>query len=261
MSIDMRSRVFYRDSSGNSVPIPDWLQRSHAIFRKHILHREYPCNFGTVAEKQGDLKIAYIEGTDQEHIPQTLATFLSSAALHPNRQQVLALFFEPEEKERNLEYYQERFWNLLQYLHDHDPSPWPEDIPLNPDDPYWEFTFNGVPMFVFEAAPAYRQRLSRNLGPGMIVLFQPRNVFNHIEGDTPAGRKARRTIRQRSIKWDHMGIHPDMGSYPEKNNREWKQYFLPDNITPVQGQCPLHLGHAREPVVESAVPHHVKGDA
>jgi uncharacterized protein len=241
MPVDVVERILLYGNLGTPVSTPNWLIQAHAIFCQSLLDRAYPCYLGTAAEKLGELLITYVEGDKREHLPQTLSSFLQISAVHPNRRHVLALFYKPEIEPRSLGYYKTKFWDLLQFLHDNDPSPWPEGQPSDPHDPCWEFVFDGTAMFVFEAAPAYKLRRSRNLGPGMIVLFQPRQVFNDIEGGTPAGIKTRKRIRERMELWDQMEAHPDMGSYGDLSNHEWKQYFLPDDNTPVTEQCPLHL--------------------
>ena len=241
MEIGVSERILMYDNIGSSVHAPDWLIQAHAILCQSLLDRAYPCYLGTVAEKQGELLVTYIEGDKREHLPQTLLTFLRISAAHPGQRYVLALFYKPEIEPRNLEYYKTGFWDLLQFLHDNDPSPWPEGIPSDPRDPYWEFVFDGTPMFIFEATPAYQLRRSRNLGSGMVVLFQPRQVFDDIEGENPAGIKTRKLIRERLSVWDQMEAHPNLGSYGDPSNQEWKQYFLPDDNTPVTEQCPLHF--------------------
>lgn len=95
-------------------------------------------------------------------------------------------------------------------------------------------------MLVFASTPAYRRRGSRNMGNSLVLLFQPRRVFDGIEGGTPAGTRAREIIRARMEAWDGMEAHPDMGSYGDPSSHEWKQYFLPDDNAPVTGRCPFH---------------------
>lgn len=141
------------------------------------------------------------------------------------------------------------FWAILQALHDVDPEPWAEDTPRDPADPQWEYSFAGVPMFVFAGAPSYQRRASRNFGHSMVLLFQPRNVFTGIEGGTPAGIAARRQIRDRLAQWDTVPPHPDMGDYGDESNHEWRQYFLADDQSRVVEQCPLRLRPSTEQVL------------
>lgn len=241
MSVDLRARLLLGERRGAEVPAPDWLADTHARLCQSLLHRAYPCYLGTAAEKQGELLVTYLEGEERTHLPLTLSSFLRLSAAHPQQRYVLALFYPPEATARSLADYSRQFWELLQFLHDHDPAPWPLEQPQDPQDPQWEFVYDGTPMFVFQACPGYQRRRSRHLGPGLIVLFQPRRVFADILGGTPAGIKTRKLIRQRQAAWDQMEAHPDMGSYGDPANHEWKQYVLPDDNTPVSGRCPLHL--------------------
>lgn len=236
-----------REDIASPEGLPVWLGREYETFREQLLDPGYPCYFGTAAEKRGELRYGYVAGGDTSHVPTLLGEFLSLSRSHPKVRHALALFFEPEGVQRPLSYYRQRFWDVLNFLHESDPSTWPDDRPLDPEDPKWEFCFDGEPMFVFASTPAYRKRDSRNMGNSLVLLFQPRRVFDGIEGGTPAGTRAREIIRARMETWDSgMKYHPDMGSYGDPSSFEWKQYFLPDDITPVLGRCPFHRSADRE---------------
>ncbi|MBV8821889.1 MAG: YqcI/YcgG family protein [Ktedonobacteraceae bacterium] len=249
MSVDdMKNRILFRDAREESIQVPDWLPICFEIFRLNLMNKAYPCYFGTAAERQGELLLTYVDRDDYSHLPQTLSAFLSLSATHPKKRYIFAIFFQPDEHPYGHDHYQAKFWNLLQFLHENDPHPWPKQLPSDLFDPQWEFAFAGIPAFVFLAAPSYRMRRSRNLGPGMIVLYQPRRVFNEIEGGTPAGTEARRIIRSRLTAWDNMETHPDMGSYGDSSNYEWKQYVLADDNTPATDKCPLRIKSVTSPL-------------
>jgi hypothetical protein len=133
----------------------------------------------------------------------------------------------------------ELFWNILQYLHENDDLPWPQEFPQDPNDPGWEFCFHGTAMFVFSAAPTHALRRSRNLGDALVLLFQPRNVFSGIEGGTLAGTAARRRIRERLKTWDAAEGHPAMGDFGDPSNFEWRQYVIPDDGSDMYRTCPF----------------------
>lgn len=160
------------DVSGSGKSVPDWLVREYRAFRSRILDRNYPCYFGTNTERRGELRYGYVED-DVEHIPSLLREFLSLSRLQPRVRHALALFFEPESVERPLSYYRQRFWEVLRFLRERDAKPWPGDRPSDPEDPKWEFCFDGEPMFVFASTPAYQARDSRNMGNSLVLLFQP----------------------------------------------------------------------------------------
>ena len=63
-----------------------------------------------------------------------------------------------------------------------------------------------------------------------------------LEGDSVAGKNARRTIRARIDRYDALPPSPRLGIYGAAGNREWQQYFLPDdNATTTPDRCPLHV--------------------
>jgi uncharacterized protein len=231
--------VLIGNQTGLSVPVPDWLPDCYKTFHERLVDKKYPCYLGSVAENQGDIRYTYIHGEDREHLPQTLETFVNFVLADMSRRRVLALFYKPEDEAKPHKYYESKFWDLLEFLHQHDPQPWPDGHPTDAADPYWEFAFGGLTMFVFGVAPTYKLRNSRNLGDGMLVLFQPRNVFDGIEGDTAEGARARKIIRNRLHVWDAVAPHPHLGSYGHDSNLEWKQYFLPDDDSQIMGECPF----------------------
>ncbi|GGG99392.1 hypothetical protein GCM10011586_13620 [Silvibacterium dinghuense] len=99
-------------------------------------------------------------------------------------------------------------------------------------------------MFVVGASPTYRLRRSRNLGPGMVLIFQPRTLFIDPETQEPISIEVRRRIHKRMLTYDGMPVHPDIGFYGQAANREWKQYALPDDNAPEHGSCPFHARQA-----------------
>lgn len=200
--------------------------------------RAYPCHFGRVALERRELYATFFDDSP-EQLADALRRFLDLSRPYPQRRLALAAFRRPDGVERDPEGCGRRFWELLRALRDLDERPWPDDIPTSPEDPAWEYSFHGVPMFIFAAAPLYRRRRSRHLGPGMVMLFQPRNVFDGIEGSTPAGAKARKLIRRRLSEWDDAPPHPDMGDYGDASNHEWLQYFLPDDDSRAFDTCPM----------------------
>jgi len=112
---------------------------------------------------------------------------------------------------------------------------------MDPEQDYWEFCFAGTPMFVVCNTPSHGRRRSRS-GAGLTITFQPRWVFAGLEGDSVAGKNARRTIRARIDRYDALPPSPRLGIYGAAGNREWQQYFLPDdNATTTPDRCPLHV--------------------
>ncbi|MBL1217753.1 MAG: YqcI/YcgG family protein [Planctomycetes bacterium] len=244
----LRRHLMLGPKFGESIDIPDWLPASFSAYRQSVLDADYPCYLGTMAEARGEMIYSYVDGPQHvHHVAETLTAFTDVSEAHVENRHALALFFRPEPDEQTHEYYERAFWTHLSYLREHDPAPWPADIPEDPEHHLWEFCFNGVPMFIFSASPSYKKRRSRNLGPSLILLFQPRSVFEGIEGDTRSGRATRSRIRSALERWNLMKPHPSLNAYGDPTNREWRQYFLPDTNDDVKGTCPLHALLRRGP--------------
>ena len=234
------SYLFTKEEMTNPRLVPQWAMEQYANFRKIVINRTFPCTFGMSAEKKGELRYSYISHDDWSHLPQALEAFIS--LFDDNKPFVrhgFFLFVEPEEEERPLTYYREYFWGILQYLHEMDSKPWPADYPKDPDHHLWAFSFAEEPFFVFGNTPAYKQRRTRDLGNSLILGFQPRRIFAGLEGTTPGGIMSRENIRARVEKWDQLPKHPNISYYGDPNHREWKQYFIGDDIEPIKGKCPF----------------------
>lgn len=226
----------------DQTKIPKWLVKEYETFSKMVLNPKFPCYFGTLAERKGEIRYTFVENNDYSKLPVTLASFLDMTQETPDKRQNLTVFFEPETEEMPLEFYTKKTWEVLQNLHKNDPSSWPEKVPYDPQHRAWEFCFNGEPVFVFSGSPAYLKRHSRNYGNSLILIFQPTRIFQGFESDTPEGVKARNIIRSRLLEWDddEVDIPPDSSKLGEKKDYYWKQYVISDDNKPIKGACPFH---------------------
>lgn len=229
-------RIILGDGNGLASP-PDWLCKSYGIFARILDNPAYPCFFGIQAERRNRLFYSLVERGNLGALPGTLQTFISVIMAPPHERHNLAVFFEPDDEPRAHEYYRKKFWHILRFLRRHDPQPGVKVY--DPNHPLWEFSFAGKEMFVVGASPSYQRRVSRNFGPGMVMLFQPREVFVDPVTHNVIGPGPRVLVRKRVMAWDGLSPHCDLGFYGDPQNREWKQYFLPDDEQPVSGECPL----------------------
>jgi len=163
--------------------------------------------------------------------------FVNLTGAPPHERSSLVAFFEPDPSLTDHGSFVARFWWILQFLHDHDRD---QVSDRTPDDSLWEFAFEGCEMFVVGASPTYKQRRSRNLGPGVVLVFQPRFLFIDPATSHPIAASVRQRIHKRMLAYDGMTVHPDIGFYGNAGNREWKQYALPDDNEPEGGACPFH---------------------
>jgi FPC/CPF motif-containing protein YcgG len=153
--------------------------------------------------------------------------------------QALTVFIKPDGQEHSLLDYFDQSWAMLQWLHERDPEPWPERVPLDPEDPSWSFCFGGLPLFFNFHTPAH-QRRSRAMKTAFTLLVQPRDGFDVIAGNHDKGRHARQMIRDRLGVYDGRPPHPALGHYGSGPNREWQQYFLPDSDDLITEACPFN---------------------
>ncbi len=214
----------------------------------HADDAPFPCTFAVSAFRRGHLRFGFVDNVDDEEawsgLPQMLGEYVSSSrTIAPITS--LVVFFRldgADRRVRDLEWCESRFWAIVRYLHVHDPSPWPVEVPRDPEDPRWEFAFAGEPIFLVCNAPAYRSRRSRR-SSDLIITFQPRSVFSGLEAETVRGQAARQVIRKRLARYDAPLLpSPELGGYGHTGNREWKQYFLRDsNDDPGPPQCPMQI--------------------
>ena len=229
--------------------LPEWAHRHFENFRSSVTGERdgspFPCFFGKASVEEGRPLYAFVGSTTQ---PDSLASlrdalleYLDVYEAHGDRVS-FAVFFKPPEASLTEAAWHERFWHVLQYLHVEDPEPWPEDIPTDPDDPYWEFCFGGEPIFPTARAPFYDDRQSRYCPVGLEVTFQPRTIFEGITGDTQAGQNARDEIRSRLEEYDDAACpHADLGEWGQEGDREWPQYLLNEDDAQAPERCPLKV--------------------
>jgi len=235
---------------------PEWLQEHYRTFRESMLGERdgspFPCYFGIEVEREGDMLYAACESTTDPaallRLRDTLVEYLETYPDHADRAP-LAVFFAPFDGKATEEGtaggeateadYHERLWHVLEFLHVHDPEPWPESIPTDPDDAHWEFCFGGEPLFPTSRAPFYDDRKSRYSPVGLEITFQPRAVFEGITADTEAGQRARDTIRSRMGEYDGVCPHADLGDWGVEGDREWTQYLFREDDAESPDECPL----------------------
>ncbi|WP_181350179.1 YqcI/YcgG family protein [Thalassobacillus sp. CUG 92003] len=237
---EMGGHLLTREDMTKPDRVPAWLIQEYKIFRSIVTDETFPCYFGKSAQKRGELRYSYITHDDWSHLPRTLESFVGLFEHQTTFiRHGLFLFVEPEIETQTLSYYRRYFWEVLQYLHDQDTKPWPPDYPEDPEHHLWAFSFAGEPFFTFGNAPAYKQRKTRDLGNGLVLGFQPRRIFKGLEGTSEGGIMSRAKVRERVEKWDGLPKHPNISHYGDTGHREWKQYFIGDDVKPIQGQCPF----------------------
>lgn len=219
----------------DASPLPAWWSEAYRRYRETLEQPEYPCFFGQAAERRGEMFYAF-DGDRAEVARATMRRFVALGRDAALVRHSLAMFCAPDPAPASHAEFLQRFWRILRQLHDADDAPMQ---PADPDDPLWEFSFDGRKMFVVGTSPTYRRRRSRAIGREIVLLFQPREVFIDPATGAPISADIRRQIHARMLAYDGMPVHPDIGFYGDPRNREWKQYCLPDDNAPVGGRCPF----------------------
>lgn len=232
--------------------IPHWGPEAVSMAKETIASQSdpFPCIFAVSANKQRSLRFAFTENlfdsVTWESMPGILDSYIDCYR-SLGRRTSLIIFFKPTSADHTIDDYYERFWAVLQYLHDHDRQPWPEGMPFDPENPLWQFSYGGCQFFIVCSSPAHRVRRSRS-SPGFFITFQPhRWAFEGLSGDTPRGIAARRIIRKRLQRFDGIVTSPLLGVYGDSDNKEWKQYFLPDSDGDDWSTCPFRDQGGRGP--------------
>jgi FPC/CPF motif-containing protein YcgG len=228
--------------------LPAWAAAAYIAFAAHINDPHFPCTFATQGQRHGKLRYAFADSaTDPAalaHMGAAIRAYLAEVqtlAAQEAVMTVLALFIHSAALPAALPAHHAQAWCLLQYLHDHDPAPWPASIPRDPEDPAWAFCYAGVPLFVNISTPAHLIRRSRHVSPALTLVLQPREGFDLIAGAGPKGQQVRRMIRDRLLPYDGEPASPELDTYQAGGSCEWRQYGLPDTNAVRFDHCPLAI--------------------
>ncbi|MET8661491.1 YqcI/YcgG family protein [Streptomyces griseus] len=202
----------------------------------------FPCTFAVSAAKKSGLRFGFIDDDNDprswEALPGIIRSYLETYRSISRETSLIVLFRPGQEEPGKVGDYYQKFWDVLQFLHERDTEAWPAEIPQDTDDKHWEFSFGGTPIFVVCNTPAHTARKSRS-NPCFMITFQPRWVFEELDPETSRGLAARRVIRNRLRAFDGSDPSPELGNYGDPDNREWKQYFLFDENEAKAPVCPF----------------------
>ena len=215
-----------------TTALSGWRQEAAGKFNHRMIDhdRPFPCIFGVDAVKRQTLRFAFVTSGDDEvkDLSEALKEFVAAAPDLGKRTSLVVFFERQLEASADVHEYERWFWKLLQELHELDEEPWPDEIPKDTEHSEWEFSFAGMPMFVVANTPLHEQRRSRYF-EYFAITFQPRFVFDDIAGDSPQGVNARKIIRKRLRDYDSVNPPSTLGDFGAEGNKEWIQYFLPDD--------------------------------
>ncbi|MCL6571082.1 MAG: YqcI/YcgG family protein [Bacillus sp. (in: Bacteria)] len=204
----------------------------------------FPCIPATLGQKLNRFHYGFVSCPYEESSAKQLACLLedySKCYRVTEHYSSLIIFYELSleiSKNRSVEHYQQLFWGQLNQISELDHVEWPSHIPTDPYDPLWEFCFHGEQYFIYCATPSHKNRMSRYF-PYFMLAITPRFVLESFHSAPSHAEKIKRKIRKRLADYDSILVHPDLNIYGQKDNFEWKQYFLPDDdTTPLK--CPFN---------------------
>lgn len=225
--------------------LEEWMLDHYHYFHEELISEDgnpFPCFLGMEAEVEASLRYTFCKSmTDRdalESFRSTLIKFVRNYREMEGRSSLIVFFQKPQSELSENRYF-ERFWDILQFLHDTDPKPWPDDMPIDPEHPQWGFCFNDEWMFFTARAPFYTKRHSRRNPHGLELTINPAGAFEDIPESSTKGQRARERIRRRLVEYDDVAPHPYLGDYSDEESREWKQFMLPDDNGTRWGTCPL----------------------
>ena len=215
--------------------IPDWAAPAFRQVTGILAREDFPCIFARQANRRKSGWLCFVDSVETETGRDTVRgailaylavlerTSRTRATIMP-----LLVIARPCRPALSLKEYREQAWGLFQYLHDHDPDPWPAGVPGDPDRDDWSFCFGGIQLFSNVSDPAHQIHTSRNLGDSLVFAMQPRRNFDRVGGDDHKGRQVRAEIRARAARYEGQPVAPHLGFYGTPGNREWLQMATQD---------------------------------
>ncbi|MFD2614292.1 YqcI/YcgG family protein [Paenibacillus gansuensis] len=226
----------------------DWKKEAYLQFAQRLSDKKhkFPCIPATIGFQLRHFRYAYVSDPRSEQTAKELAEALKVYGVQSRSfgkyTSLIVFFHTPAEvaDQYSVEEYRSLFWRLLDQASGLDESEWPAHIPQDPNHHVWEYCFGGEQYFMYCATPAHRLRQSRYF-PYFVFAVTPRWVLQEFNAQPERAEEIKRSIRERTAKYDDIGIHPDLNLYGSEDNFEWKQYFLGDDDVPAAG-CPFaHL--------------------
>ncbi len=241
-----KMKGIYMDDPSQRDQLNEWEKETLMKFSKKMKDKSkpFPCIPATIGFSLNQLRYCFIgdprETTTIHELAKILSTY-SEISREIGNYTSLIVFFETSEDLKatyTVQDYEQLFWQHLNSLNRMDHMDWPIEIPNDPHHPYWEFCYNGEKYFMYCATPAHEKRQSRHFD-GMMLAITPHWVLQEFNQLPTRAKGITKQIRKRLLKYDSIGVHPDLNSFGSKNNYEWKQYYLRDDNTTLS-KCPFH---------------------
>jgi FPC/CPF motif-containing protein YcgG len=234
----------YIDDNNDRELLP-WEREALHEFKKKMTNKEnpFPCIPATQGHSLGQFRYGFVgdprRDSSTTEVAHLLSAYTTCSRSLGNYTSLIIFFNTPKElaSSYTVEKFEELFWKKLNGLHELDDMEWPSHIPMDPHNPLWEFCYNQEQYFMYCGTPSHSNRKSRNF-PYYMLAITPRWVLENFNASPTFAKKIKERIRKRLVNYDNIDIHPDLNSYGNENNYEWKQYYLRDDDTALS-KCPF----------------------
>ncbi len=234
----------YREDELERNQLSQWQKEAIRDFaHKMTSDKKFPCIPATQAYALKHLRYGFVGSPTEKKSAEELATLLKTFSQHCRdfgKYTTLIVFYHTPTSLRvseTVEGFEHLFWEQLNTLRELDECEWPSHIPIDPEEPTWEFCFHGEQYFMYCATPVHKQRQSRHF-PHMMMAITPRWVLQEFNKKPAYAKKIKHNIRKRLEEYDGIEPHPELKQYGTEDNFEWKQYFLHDTDTALS-KCPF----------------------
>ncbi len=237
----------YEDFEFYSKSLPIWVTASTKSFIDVITNKDiiFPCHFAASSYKQNCLFLTYLEAVelnDPVTILEVIKGYLEKVR-ESNEFTALVVFIRTEYQDREIDYYENTFWKLLQFIHDKDCDPWPINATKNSSDRDWKFYFNSTALFINAHSSHFIKRKSRLAPSDLMLIIQPFKNLENLENHSKNPQAISNRIREYVRCYDSMEISKVFGkSYTDIETLNWKQFWVSDDDKYYEEKlCPLKI--------------------
>lgn len=221
-----------------------WQRSALDGFAERVGSESFPCLFGRKAWASNSVRFVFAECNGTGEFDDVLVgltdytNFVKDTPLSDRLFSPLVIFFEASRLDCISLH--DLGWQVLNWVHSMDSTPWPTDVARDPDHHKWCFCFNGVQLFVNMSTPDHQVLRSRNLGDYLTFVINPRENFDAVASmQSRSGRLVRDNIRKRVADYNGGTVPEELGFFGDEDNREWQQYQLEETNLARPAQCPF----------------------
>lgn len=244
-----------------SDDLPDWAVPAFRQVSSILRGEGFPCIFARQANYLKSGWVCFVDSVEteagRERVKQAILAYYGVIKRFPRERTIimpLLIMVKPVYPHLQLQEYRDQAWGLFNWLHQHDPEPWPLDVPTDPDRNDWTYCFGGIQLFSNVSMPAHKVHIARNLGDSLCFVTQPRTNFDLVGGNNRKGRLVRQEIRERSERYEGRPVSKALAHYGTAENRDWLQMASKDSEddSTYPTECPFKFrGRGNKPNPES----------